>query len=90
MPLRVYNFSIGSYRCEFLLAGKEEEGELVASNENASQNGENANDPDERSVFVKNVDFGADDTQLREHFKLCGEILRVTIRRNHHTQQPLG
>ena len=57
-----------------------------------SQNGDAANgdDPDERSVFVKNVDFGADDTQIRDHFKLCGEIVRVTIRKNKFTQQPLG
>ena len=61
---------------------------MAASNENASQNGEaaaaaNNNDPDERSVFVKNVDFGADEAQLTEHFKLCGDVLRVTIRKDH-------
>ena len=74
------------------LAGKEEEGELVGSQENVSQSGDGANgdDPDERSVFVKNVDFGADDTQIRDHFKLCGDIVRVTIRKNHHTGQPIG
>ena len=43
-------------------------------------------DPDERSVFVKNVDFSADDTQLKDHFKECGDIVRVTIRKNPHTQ----
>ena len=66
--------------------------DLAGSGENASQSGEaaNANDPDERSVFVKNVDWGADENQLMEHFKLCGDILRVTIRKNHHTGQPLG
>ena len=76
----------------FYQIGKEEEGELVGSQENVSQAGEqaNADDPDERSVFVKNVDWGADDAQLRDHFKLCGEITRVTIRKNHHTGQPLG
>ena len=72
-----------------------EEGELVESGEQASQNGGAdgegpKNDPDESSVFVKNVDYGADDDAIREHFKLCGEITRVTIRKNHHTQQPLG
>ncbi len=71
----------------FFFIGKEEEGELAASAENTSQNGDAAagNDPDERSVFVKNVDYGADEAQLMEHFKLCGEISRVTIRKNHHT-----
>lgn len=39
-------------------------------------------DPDERSIFVKNVDFSADKQQLEEHFEQCGEIVRVTIRKN--------
>ena len=47
-------------------------------------------DPDERSVFVKNVDFSADEQSLIDHFKLCGDIVRVTIRKNPHTQQSLG
>lgn len=47
-------------------------------------------DPDSRSVFVKNVDFSADEQQLTEHFKECGEIVRVTIRKDKHTQQPIG
>lgn len=47
-------------------------------------------DPDKRSVFVKNVDFSADDAQLTEHFKECGEIVRVTIRKNPHTHQSIG
>ena len=72
----------------FVYVGKEEEGELAASNENSGEAG--ANDPDERSVFVKNVDYSADEAQLTDHFKLCGEILRVTIRKDHRTSQPLG
>lgn len=73
--------------CVLIVLGKEEEGEIVGSNENGSQNGEAANpdDADDRSVFIKNVDFGADDTQLNEHFKECGEIKRVTIRKDHRT-----
>lgn len=43
-------------------------------------------DPDERSVFVKNVDYSADDASITEHFKCCGDIVRVTILKNHHTQ----
>lgn len=66
---------------------KEEEGELAPSNENSDAGKE---DPDERSVFVKNVDYGADEAQLTEHFKLCGEISRVHIRKDHRTSQPLG
>ena len=70
------------------LIGKEEEGEIPGSNDNASQNGElagAADDCDERSVFIKNVDYGADEAQLRGHFKECGEIERVTIRKDHRT-----
>ena len=47
-------------------------------------------DPDSRSVFVKNVDFSADEQQLIEHFKECGDIARVTIRKDKNTQQPIG
>lgn len=47
-------------------------------------------DPDERSIFVKNVDFAADEAQLTDHFKECGEIVRVTIRKNPHTNFSLG
>ena len=47
-------------------------------------------DRDERSVFVKNVDYSADDASLREHFDCCGKIASVHIRKNFQTQQPLG
>jgi RNA recognition motif-containing protein len=55
------------------------------STENANQAGQTApqDDPDERSVWVKNVDFTADEAQLTEHFKECGDIVRVTIKKNH-------
>lgn len=36
-------------------------------------------DTDERSVFVKNVDFSAEPQELKDHFKECGEIKRITI-----------
>jgi polyadenylate-binding protein 2 len=38
-----------------------------------------AEDTDERSIFVKNVDFSADAQEVKDHFKECGEIKRVTI-----------
>ena len=47
-------------------------------------------DRDERSVFVKNVDYSADEASLREHFDCCGKIASVHIRKNFQTQQPLG
>ena len=37
---------------------------------------EAADDPDERSVFVKNVDFSVNEEILTEHFKECGQIER--------------
>jgi len=60
--------------------------------ENAAAVGQPAvqDDPDERSVWVKNVDFSADDAQLTEHFKDCGEIVRVTIKKHPNTGQSLG
>lgn len=36
-------------------------------------------DPDERSVFVKNVHFKTTVQELKEHFKECGNIVRITI-----------
>lgn len=56
----------------------------------APKSEEPQDDPDERSVFVKNVDFAADEQSLIDHFKECGEVVRVTIRRNKHTEQSLG
>jgi RNA recognition motif-containing protein len=35
---------------------------------------EAADDPDERSVFVKNVDFSINEEMLTDHFKECGAI----------------
>ena len=62
------------------------------ASENANQAGQTVvqDDPDERSVFVRNVDFSADDAQLTEHFKECGEIIRVTIKKDPNTQRSLG
>lgn len=40
---------------------------------------EELDDADERSVFVKNVDYSADAQELKDHFQECGEIKRVTI-----------
>ncbi|MFN9905440.1 MAG: hypothetical protein ACK56F_04850 [bacterium] len=36
-------------------------------------------DPDERSIFVKNVHFSSTVEELKQHFSDCGEITRVTI-----------
>ena len=46
-------------------------------------------DRDERSVFVKNVEYSATEQELREHFKNAGEITAITIRKGP-TGQPRG
>ena len=45
---------------------------------------------DEHSVFVSNVDYGADPEELQQHFKPCGTINRITILCNKHTGKPKG
>ena len=47
-------------------------------------------DPDERSIFVKNVHFSATAEDLKQHFSDCGEILRVTIPVDKMTNKPKG
>ena len=47
-------------------------------------------DTDDRSVFVKNVDFQTDEAEIREHFKDCGEIKRVTILKDKFSGNPKG
>ena len=47
-------------------------------------------DPDERSIFVKNVHFSATVEDLKQHFSDCGEILRVTIPIEKLTSKPKG
>lgn len=32
-----------------------------------------------RSIYIKNVDFTATPEELEEHFKSCGDIIKVTI-----------
>ncbi len=47
-------------------------------------------DPDERSVFVKNVHFSATVEELKEFFGGVGEIKRVTIVSDKITKTPKG
>jgi RNA recognition motif-containing protein len=49
-----------------------------------------ADDADERSVFVKNVDYSADPNEVKEHFAECGEIKRITIPVDKFSNQPKG
>lgn len=41
-----------------------------------------ADNPDHRSVYVKNVDYQITPNQLSEHFAGCGPVLRATIPKN--------
>lgn len=43
-----------------------------------------------KSVFVKNVEFSASADEVKQHFKECGEIVRVTLLKNPMTRKPLG
>lgn len=45
---------------------------------------------DARSVYVGNVDFTSSTEELREFFKECGAIDRVTIPLDRYTHQPKG
>ena len=47
-------------------------------------------DADERSIFVKNVDYSADPAELKEHFGECGEVKRITIPVDKFSNQPKG
>ena len=47
-------------------------------------------DPDEKSIFVKNVHFSATVEDLKQHFSDCGDISRVTIPIEKMTSKPKG
>jgi len=45
---------------------------------------------DTKSVFVKNVEYKTDQSELREHFASCGTITRITIKKDGLTGHSLG
>ena len=51
---------------------------------------EESEEKDKRSIFVGNVDYSASTEELREIFKECGGIERVTIPTDKYTMQPRG
>ncbi|KAG8776457.1 cytoplasmic RNA-binding protein [Serendipita sp. 397] len=69
-------------------------GEAVASpNETSSSLQAGANldeDPDGRSIYVGNVDYGATPEEIQAHFASCGTINRVTILLDKFTGHPKG
>ena len=48
------------------------------------------NERDERSVFVKNVHFSAQKSDIEEEFKSCGKVNHITIRYDKASGKPLG
>jgi len=51
---------------------------------------EEIDDADERSVFIKNVDYSAEPNDLKDHFQECGEVKRITIPVDKMSNQPKG
>lgn len=37
------------------------------------------NEADSRSVFVSNIDFNITPAEIEDHFKSCGDIIRITL-----------
>ena len=51
---------------------------------------ETSEDSDEKSIFVKNVEYTSTKEEIAEHFKECGKIVRVTIKTDKATRKPIG
>lgn len=51
---------------------------------------ESPDDPDARTIFVSNLSPLATENELKDHFQMCGTIVRVTVLRDHITQHPKG
>lgn len=60
------------------------------SEQNKEQDPVESEEKDKRSIFVGNVDYSASTEELREIFKECGGIERVTIPIDKHSMQPKG
>ena len=63
---------------------------IVDKNEASGSVPAAVDDPDERSIFVKNVHFTSTADELKTHFSDCGNILRVTIPIDKFTQKSKG
>ena len=68
-------------------AGKQEDSKFESFKGVAKEQLDEIN---ERSIFVKNVDYSAEPEELKIHFKECGEVKRVTILYDKMTNQPKG
>ena len=58
--------------------------------EHLNEEDKHDDDPDERSIFVKNVHFSSTVEELKVHFSECGEIKRITIPIDKFTQKSKG
>lgn len=61
-----------------------------AEPENQESDQVNSEEKDKRSIFIGNVDYSASTEELREIFKECGNIERVTIPIDKFSLQPKG
>jgi len=64
--------------------------EMQKDLDHQSQDLENKEDVDSRSIFVGNVDYSASPEEIQAHFQSCGSINRVTILLDKFTGQPKG
>ena len=49
-----------------------------------------SSDQDKRTVFVSGLDVITTEPELKEHFQVCGTIVRVTILRDRFTRMSKG
>lgn len=54
------------------------------------EDGNSRNSLDSRSIYIGNVDYGANPLDLQRHFRACGVVERITIMTNKETGQPKG
>ena len=64
--------------------------ENTSDTEQKKENTAESEEIDKRSIFVGNVDYSASTEELREVFKECGAIERVTIPTDKFSMQPKG
>lgn len=59
-----------------------------SSNPEVCEKALDTEDIDRRSIFVGNVDYSASTEELRDFFRECGDITRVTIPTDHFSKSP--
>lgn len=69
---------------------KEDDSEKETEDKEKPEEIVQVDEADKRSIFVKNVDYKTEKNEIIEHFKTCGNIIRVTIIYDKFTQHPKG